>query len=87
MEGVPCVDFHGFIFSLAKAYLEKVHQCSIQEEKVHTMIELDNKEETFSTKDHDESKTYNVALLQAGLSRWRKESMEAIKAESKMKEE
>ena len=72
-EGIPSIDFHGLIFSLTKAYLEEVNDCSIQEEKMHTMLELESMEEKFSAKkDFYAFRVCNVNLLKAGLKNWEK---------------
>ena len=76
-EGIPTIDFHGFVFSLTKVYLEKIHDCAIREEKVHTTLELESREEKFSVKKGlAESRMYNVSLLKAGLARWKTRPLE-----------
>ena len=75
-EGIPSIDFHGLIFGLTKVYLEKVHGCSIREEKVHTMLELESMQEKFSVKKGlREFRMHNVGLVKAGLKNWKKREL------------
>ena len=76
VEGVLCVDFHHLILSMARIYLEKVNACSLREENVQKMLELEGQTVVSSRKDIYKLNACNLTLLIAGLKIWQKNSLE-----------